>query len=142
MPFLEDIIATKLSGEDPQAQIASVVKQLNEWGRKISNESRTNLTKDDAGVQRLLIGYQQDGFENSSVGVKMSQEGIDVLTAETDELIFSTDFNSFKIVATGEATVLKPASTLSANTSIAHGQSGVGGANNDCFRRPNRYRIR
>jgi hypothetical protein len=53
----------------------------------------------------LLIGYQQDGFDNGSVGVKMSQEGYDVTGASDDELIFSTDFNNFKIVDTGTLTI-------------------------------------
>lgn len=127
MPFLPDIIASSLSGDDPEAQIKSVIKQLNEWGRTISNESRTNITKDDSGTQRLLIGYQEDGFANGNVGVKMSQQGVDVAEATSDELIFSTDFNSFKIISTGTATVTKPAGASLATTTVAHGQAGVGG---------------
>ncbi len=77
---------------------------MNEWGRVLSNEDRTNITKDDAGDNRLLIGYQENGFSNGNVGVKLSQEGNDVLSATGDQLIWSTDFNSFKIVQTGVIT--------------------------------------
>ena len=117
MALLEDI-HIDAAGDDPKAKIDSLVKQLNEWSRVLSNEDRTNLTKDDAGDNRLLIGYQDGGFENGNVGVKLSQAGNDVLTAGSDSLIFSTDFNSFKIVGTGTVT------TATISTSPAAGQYG------------------
>lgn len=106
MALLQDINIGAIE-DDPKKQIESVIKQLNEWGRVLSNEDRTNITKDDAGDQRLLIGFQENGFDNGNVGVKMSQSGVDVQTATDDQLIFSTDFNLFKIVATGTLTVTK-----------------------------------
>ena len=62
MPFLADIKASTLNGDDPKELIAGIVKQLNEWGREISNENRTKIINDDTGTPRILIGYQEDGF--------------------------------------------------------------------------------
>lgn len=110
MPYLPDI-QVDATGDDPNQKIDSLIKQVNEAFRLISNEDRTDITKDDAGIERLLIGYQQNGFSNGSVGIKLSQEGIPVLDAENDELVFSTDFNNFKIVDSGTATC--PATSVS-----------------------------
>lgn len=64
MPLLKDISASSINKDDVQKQIDSIVKQLNEWSRQISNESRTLIIKDDAGTPRILIGYQEDGFND------------------------------------------------------------------------------
>ena len=110
MPLLDDIRLGGLGDAEPVIQIQSVVKQTNEALRQLSNEDRTKIIKDDSGTPRLLTGFQQDGFENSNVGVKMSQTGVDVQAAQNDELIFSTDFNLFKIVGTGTGSCTPPAS--------------------------------
>lgn len=62
MPFLADINSSSLNQDDPQMQLQAIVRQLNEWGREISNENRTKIINDDSGTPRILIGYQQDGF--------------------------------------------------------------------------------
>lgn len=116
------------SVDEPDKKIESIVKQANEAFRQISNESRTSITKDDAGDGRLLVGYQQNGFVNGNVGVKMSQSGYDVESATSDQLIFSTDFNSFKIAtsATTQLAVDNPLASGGTNTkTIAHGLSSV-----------------
>lgn len=95
-----------------------MVKQLNEWGRALSNEDRTNLTKDDAGTNRLLIGYQEDGFDNGNVGAKMSRVGVDVVSADANDLTFSTDFNLMKVIAEGETEITKTASSFIAVTNL------------------------
>ena len=105
MAQLTDVSVGAVPGDDANKQIESIVKQTNEALRLISNEDRTKIIKDDAGVQRLLTGYQENGFSNGNVGVKLSQEGVDVLDASGDELIFSTDFNTFKIAQTGNLTI-------------------------------------
>lgn len=105
-------------GDDPTQKIESLVKQLNEWGRLLSNEDRTKLTKDDAGVQRILHGFQLDGFANGSVGMKMSQTDVDVLNATDEELIFSTDFRLLKIVDIDTATQPVPSLTSDETTTM------------------------
>ncbi len=84
----------------------------------MSNEDRTNITKDDAGDNRLLIGFQENGFDNGSIGVKMSQPGIDVMAAEANDLVFSTDFNLMKVIAEGETEITKAANSFFGSTDV------------------------
>lgn len=51
----------------------------------------------DTGQDILLIGEREDG----SIGIDLAQPGIDVKTASDEDLIWSSKFNSFKIVASG-----------------------------------------
>lgn len=128
MPLLEDVTPAAMHSDDPQKQIEAIVNQVNSGFRAISNEERTKVTKDDSGTQRLLVGYQNNGFSNGNVGAKLSQVGVDVLSATSDQLIWSTDFNSFKIVASGTASVTVPDPLPSATTvsaTVAHGQSST-----------------
>lgn len=63
---------------------------------------------DNTNTLRLLGGTFPDG----SVKIKLSQDGKDVSTASDDELIWSSDFNLFKIIssdtASGETTDASP----------------------------------
>lgn len=79
MPFLPDISASSISGDSPDEQIKSIVRQMNEWGRLLSNEKRTEVYKDNSGVNRIIIGVLPDG----DTGIVISKEGIDVLTVFT-----------------------------------------------------------
>ena len=74
MPFLQDISASSLNADDPQRQIESVVKQLNQWGRSLSNETRTDVYKDNSGTNRILIGVLPDG----DTGIVISKPDVDV----------------------------------------------------------------
>lgn len=105
MALLPDISIGAIEGSDPQKQIESLIKQLNECFRVLSNEDRARVRKDDSATNRLLDGFQEGGFENGDVGFKMSQTGVDVLEATSDQLIFSTDFNLPKIVDTGTTSI-------------------------------------
>lgn len=51
----------------------------------------------DGTNRRLLIGYQQGGFENGTedFGIKMSIEGVDVFSAEDDQLLFSMSLQNW-----------------------------------------------
>lgn len=95
-----------------------------------------NVVQIDGGSQRILVG---DGTNNrlllgsddsGNLKMKLSQAGHDVLTASDNQLIWSSDFNSFKIVARGTGTVSGSNNsagalwTLSHTTSIAHGVTG------------------
>lgn len=122
MPLLPEINVGALKGDDPQVQVESIVKQLNEWGRLISNEDRTKIIKDDSGTQRFLQGYRQGAF-NNNVGLKISQEGKDVLTATNDELVFNSDNNLFKIVDSATVVLTKAAGVTFQNFNYAHGLS-------------------
>lgn len=76
MPILQDITVSSINQEDPQKQMESMARQLNEWGRALSNEKRTDVYKDNSGTNRILIGVLPDG----ETGIVVSKEGIDVLS--------------------------------------------------------------
>lgn len=76
-------------------------------------------------LPQILIGRQTDGFGTGyDVGMKVAKQGNDVRTAANDELIFSTAFNNFKIVATGtqRCTALAATPGYQIFTGPAHGQ--------------------
>jgi hypothetical protein len=127
MPGTDDINVGALAGEDPQKQIESIVAQANENFRMIANEDRTKITKDDAGDERLLIGFQQDGFSNGSVGIKLSQEGVKVTEATDAQLIFSSDFNLFKII--DKITGTCP--SVDASAPVGNGFASTSGSNSE-----------
>lgn len=74
MPQLQDVSASSLFADDPQKQIESVVKQVNQWGRSLSNENRTELYRDNSGTPRILIGVLPDG----DTGIVISKPDVDV----------------------------------------------------------------
>ena len=49
----------------------------------------------------ILIGFQEGGFGDRNYGIKVAQEGYDVRTAAEANLIMSSQFNTFKIAASG-----------------------------------------
>lgn len=93
-------------------------------GRKIyvRNDAQGTIVN-DGSFDRILIGYQKDGFGSRNLGLKMSQDGYDVKTATDAQLIMSSEFNMFKILATATVTtdvVAKPVSpTLFKDTTFS-----------------------
>lgn len=77
MPLLPDVQLSAIPGDNPEQKLESLVKQINEWARVISNERRTDVYKDNSGTNRILIGVLPD----DETGIVISKEGIDVLTA-------------------------------------------------------------
>lgn len=70
------------------------------------NVNGTITVIDSGGVNRVLMGYQKDGFGSGhDYGVKVSQNGFDVGTATDAQLVMSSGFNSFKIVQSGNTTL-------------------------------------
>lgn len=76
MPILPDIQTSAIPGDNPEQKIESIVRQVNEWGRTISNEKRTDIYKDNSGTNRIIIGVLPDG----NTGMVISKEGINVLS--------------------------------------------------------------
>jgi len=76
MPILPEIRTSGINAGDTDAQIQSIAKQMNEWGRSISNEKRTDVYKDNAGTNRIIIGVLPDG----DTGIVMTREDVDVLS--------------------------------------------------------------
>lgn len=75
--------------------------QVNDMMRDLSKRERVEIFKDDSGTRRVLLGKGANGF----YGLKVSPEGKDVYTATDDELIFNSNQNVFKIVASGTLSV-------------------------------------
>lgn len=71
---------------------------------------------DNDGTLRLLAGRFSDG----AVQIALSQPGIDVSTANSDQMIWSSDFNMFKIVQTSTATITH-STELDKVTTVYHG---------------------
>lgn len=60
MPILPEIRASSLVGGDTDARIDTLIQQLNEWSRLISNEDRTRIIKSDSGIEAITIGQVPD----------------------------------------------------------------------------------
>lgn len=70
-------------------------------------------------VPQILIGSQTDGFGvGRNYGIKVAQQGIDVRDASSDQLVMSSAFNNFKIIATGSITVTRNAASPSGSSSL------------------------
>lgn len=65
MPLLPDIQIGALGG-DPQQQINSIVRQLNEWGRLISAETRVRTIKANDGS---VVGMGQIPGTDEEIGL-------------------------------------------------------------------------
>lgn len=77
MPYLPDLRLGALQNASPDEKMNSLVKQLSEWARLISNEKRTDILKDTSGTERILIGITPDG----DIAIVMSKEGESVIEA-------------------------------------------------------------
>lgn len=90
----------------------------------INNNSHQGKIVSDGTNDRVVLGYQKDGFGTGvDYGIKVSQAGYDVRTATDDQLAMSSAFNMFKIVQSGTATLTVPASMAStqvASTTVTH----------------------
>lgn len=89
----------------------------------ISNSDPTNgYLISDGTNDRIIIGYDKDGFgTGNNFGMKISKAGYDVKTATDTNLIMSSAYNMFKIVATGSGTLTAGAAGTSAYTDVTHG---------------------
>lgn len=100
MAYLRDISIGAIQGEDADAKVASVVKQLNDWGRAISNEDLAKVYKSSEGYEAVTIGQLPEGangimirdetgvaraifgqFPDGTIGVAVSKPTYDVFEA-------------------------------------------------------------
>lgn len=99
MPDLQEVRIGALNGQ-PEEQVQSVVRQLNEWSRQISNESITRVQKNDSGNTAIVSGklpyengygtlyYDSDGvpsivigvLPDGTMGMVVAKSGVDVLS--------------------------------------------------------------
>lgn len=83
-------------------------------GKTTSNTS--GFAAYDDNNMRMLAGK----YPNGDVKIKLSQQGKEVTEATDDELIWSSDFNLFKIVSSGTAT-LSYDGNVNTFVTVAHG---------------------
>ena len=58
MPLLNDVSLGALRGDEPDKKLDSVVRQVNEWGRTLSNETIASVQKGRDGKIRIVSGLQ------------------------------------------------------------------------------------
>ncbi len=99
-----------------------VVNNINNVVRELNNRDTVQVFKDDTGTRRVLLGKGKDGF----YGIKVSQEGSDVYDASDDDLVFNSNQNVFKVVATGNTTIPSFDSTTGySSVTVPHGQNHI-----------------
>lgn len=70
--------------------------------RVIIDQANGRILINDGNDDRVLVGWDDEGFgAGVDYGVKVSQAGNDVKTCASDKLVLSSEFNMFKIAATG-----------------------------------------
>ncbi len=74
------------------------------------------LVINDGSDDRLIMGQEDDG----DIVFKVSQPGYNVNTATDQQLAFSSQFNSFKIIQSGEAIINKAANAQTGTASVTH----------------------
>lgn len=99
------------------SDLSSTQTQVNKNILELKNNETTTIFKDDTGTRRVLLGKGADGF----YGVKVSPEGTDVYTAGDDDLVFNSNQNVFKIVATN---TYVPTWTISITTAANQWNTG------------------
>lgn len=95
----------------------------------IINQDNKGYIVNDGTDNRVLLGYQKDGFGTGiDYGLKVSQTGYDVLSTSSTNLSFNSAQNIFKIVTKGSGTIPSFSISGTPNASlitIPHGQSHV-----------------
>ena len=87
-----------------------------EIGQNIKDRTTGFMVYDNAPNRRMLFGQYPDG----TVKMKLSKPGFDADKASDDQLIWSSDFNGFKIVNKIQITVAIPSAGSSNTAAIAH----------------------
>lgn len=79
----------------PNASRDEQIAALNDVINRLNGLLKTQIFA-DATSKRLLIGYQQNGWgQGNNFGIKMSVEGVDVTTADDNQLLFSMSIDAW-----------------------------------------------
>jgi hypothetical protein len=89
---------------------------ISDFMREQDGKNVVQVFKDDTGTRRVLLGRGKNGF----YGLKVSQPGVDVYDAEDNQLVFNSQQNVFKIVASDTTTIGSDGSTVTTRE-IEHG---------------------
>lgn len=108
------IVPTPNSNDDVMQRMAQGTGQVQNSGEEETDglrfQERQILAVQD-GVNKAAFGFY--GAANK-FGLKVAEDGTDVLEAEDDQLIFNSDQNVFKIVSSGTTSITSPSITNSA----------------------------
>jgi len=88
-----------------------------------SSSTWINPVKDgnSNSIPQIMIGRQTDGWGTGlDYGIKVAKPGYDVRTAEDSQLIFSSAYNTLKVVASGTISVNKPAGNPIGTATLTH----------------------
>lgn len=77
----------------PNASREVQIATLNDIVRRLNNLLKTQ-TFSDGTSKRFLQGFQSGGWPGGDFGMKISEPGVDVMTATDDQLLFSWDFTT------------------------------------------------
>lgn len=83
----------------PQMDMATLINALNTNFNQIQSQDRRKVITDEDGLDRIVLGKQEDG----TYAIRVTGVGKDVDTATQDELVMSSDWKMWKIVASGSA---------------------------------------
>lgn len=81
----------------PQMDMATLINALNQNFNQIQSQDRRKTITDENGYDRIVLGRQDDG----TYAIRVSADGKDVDTASQDELVMSSDWKMWKIIASG-----------------------------------------
>lgn len=80
----------------PNASREAQIVALNDVIKRLNLMLKTQVFADSTS-KRMLFGYQKDGWgAGKDFGIKISMEGVDVMTATHDQLIFSMDMETWQ----------------------------------------------
>lgn len=83
-----------------------LVDAINQNFRQIEDESRRKVFTDEDGNDTIIIGREEDGNYN----IKVAAKGYNANTASDDQLVMSSKWNMWKIIASG-VKYMNPATT-------------------------------
>lgn len=84
------------SAEQQLQVMNDIIFRINEINRILKALTRTQVLTDQTGTERMLFGYQEDGWgAGKSFGIKVSIEGVNVTEATDSELLFSMDLETW-----------------------------------------------
>lgn len=105
-----------------------MIDAINQNFRQIEGESRRKVVTDEDGKDRIIIGRKEDG----TYAIKVSADGYDVNTATDSQLVMNSDWNMWKIVASGSTLSLAYSATKRAS-SITLNSTNIGYISDICI---------
>ncbi len=105
----------------PNMDMATLINALNTNFNIAQSQDRRKVITDEDGNDRIIIGKRDDG----TYGIKMSEKGVGVGDATPTQIIFDSDNNLFKIVASDTIELNRGAGVNSVYTDIPIEGGGV-----------------